>query len=221
MTNSVSSRIDDAITLPDGRRLTYAECGDTDGEPVVILHGSPGTRLGWGLFPGCPFREGVRLIGPDRPGYGGSDRSKADGYSTWPDDVSALADALGLGKFSVIGVSNGGLYALACGWKIPERLIALGIVSSVSPVVKEATGEVSHGVQLLYLMGRRAPWLLRLNLRLSGLKFTGKIGRDGDYQSRNLLRPSGHSQRPYRLVEIMAVRSLGSKDESAPLAGLG
>lgn len=164
-------RVDETIRLPDGSRLAYAEYGDPLGQPVMLFHGAPGSRLGWGLFPGCPFREGVRLIAVDRSGYGGSDARRANAFAGWPDDVSALADALKLDKFAVVGVSSGGPYALACGWKIPDRLTGLAVVSGTSPLAPEATGEVPRGIRLLYIMGRRAPWLLRLNMWLSGFKF--------------------------------------------------
>ncbi len=38
------------------------------------------------------------------------------------------------GRFSVVGMSGGGPYALACARRIPERLVACGIVSGVGPV---------------------------------------------------------------------------------------
>ena len=171
MTSNVTPRTDAVLVLPDGRRLAYAEYGDPTGRPVMLFHGAPGSRLGWGLFTGCPFREGVRLIAPDRPGYGGSEAHRRSSFGDWPDDISVLADSLRLDKFAVVGVSSGGPYALACGWKIPDRLTGLGVVSSISPLVPEATAELDGRVKLLYLMGRRARWLLRLNLRLSGFMF--------------------------------------------------
>ncbi len=61
------------LLLPDGRRLGYAEYGDPDGKPVILLHGNPNSRLLYGLMPDCPFRPGLHLIAPDRPGYGLSD----------------------------------------------------------------------------------------------------------------------------------------------------
>ncbi len=56
------------LTLPDGRKLCYAEYGDPKGEPVILIHGNPNSRLLWGVTPGSPFLPGVRLIAPDRTG---------------------------------------------------------------------------------------------------------------------------------------------------------
>src|SRR5689334_19202051 len=96
------------ITLPDGRRLAYAEFGDPGGNPVLYFHGAPSSRLepllvgdeAWG-------RKGLRVIAPDRPGIGGSDFQHGRGFSNWPTDVVALADALGLDRFAVLGNSGG------------------------------------------------------------------------------------------------------------------
>jgi len=75
-----------------------------------LVSGGKVTRLLYGLMPGSPFRPGLHLIAPDRPGYGLSDfyprgRTIAD----YPDDVVALADSLGVDRFAVFGASGGGL----------------------------------------------------------------------------------------------------------------
>jgi pimeloyl-ACP methyl ester carboxylesterase len=114
--------------LPDGRRLAYTEWGLPDGKPVLYCHGTPGSRL-W-----CPDEEttarlGVRLIIPDRPGFGRSDPMEGRTLADWPKDVEALADALRISSFGVVGVSAGGAYAAACAALIPERLGGVAIVS--------------------------------------------------------------------------------------------
>lgn len=67
----------------------------------------------------------------------------------WPDDVVELADSLHLDRFAVVGFSGGGPYALACAYKIPQRLTACGIVAGV--------GYVNP---LLALLSQWLPWLL-------------------------------------------------------------
>ena len=61
---------DKALRLRDGRQLAYIEYGDPGGSPVMLFHGNPSSRLSWGLIPGSPFRPHLRLIAPDRPGFG-------------------------------------------------------------------------------------------------------------------------------------------------------
>jgi pimeloyl-ACP methyl ester carboxylesterase len=52
----------------------------------------------------------------------------------WPDDVLQLADALGLERFAVLGISGGGPYAAVCAWKLSGQLTRAGIVSCLAPL---------------------------------------------------------------------------------------
>jgi len=60
------------ITLPDRRKLGYAEYGDPNGTVVFFLHGQPGNRL-FHPNPEITRQAGIRLVIPDRLGYGLSD----------------------------------------------------------------------------------------------------------------------------------------------------
>ncbi len=107
------------IQLPDGRKLSYAEYGDSQGVPVFFFHGFPGSRFD-GEYSGQAAAEmGIRLIAPDRPGMGHSDFQPNRRLLDWPADVGRLADTLGLDKFGVLGYSGGGPHALACAVRIP------------------------------------------------------------------------------------------------------
>ena len=125
----MAPRLDSTITLPDGRRLAYAEYGVAGGKPVFFFHGTPSSRL-FAPDESATIAAGVRLIAPDRPGIGGSEIREARRYGDWPQDVIALADALQIDRFAVVGWSSGGAYAAACAALIPSRLTAAGIVSS-------------------------------------------------------------------------------------------
>jgi pimeloyl-ACP methyl ester carboxylesterase len=76
----------------------------------------------------------VRLITFDRAGYGQSDRRPGRELLDTPRDVAALADALGLDRFSVLGVSAGGGHALACATALDERVAAVGVASMPGPL---------------------------------------------------------------------------------------
>jgi hypothetical protein len=79
--------------LPDGRTLAYATCGPTDGTPVVAHHGTPGSRLFADLLADAARDAGVRLLVPDRPGFGRSSAPHAGyGWTDWRDDLDALLD---------------------------------------------------------------------------------------------------------------------------------
>jgi pimeloyl-ACP methyl ester carboxylesterase len=87
--------------LADGRVLGYAEWGDPQGAPVFYFHGTPASRLDPVCFPDAPAQAGVRLISVDRPGMGLSSFQRGRQIADWPDDVAALADALGIDRFGV------------------------------------------------------------------------------------------------------------------------
>ncbi len=160
-------RDDNILKLPDGRQLGYAEYGDPDGKPVILLHGNPNSRLLYGLMPDCPFRPGLHLIAPDRPGYGLSD-FYLPGHSIvdYSDDIVALANALGIDKFAVFGASGGGPPALACAWKIPERLTAVGLWGSAGPFTPLSAEGINPSVRLFYRLSSRAPWIPRMQMGL-------------------------------------------------------
>jgi pimeloyl-ACP methyl ester carboxylesterase len=157
---------EDVIELADGRRLAYAEYGNADGKPVFLFHGLPGSRLSWGLLPGEPIPAGLRVIAPDRPGYGRSDSKPGRSLLDWADDVAQLADALEIGRFAIVGVSGGGPGALACAWKIPERLTSVGVVSSPAPTDAPGVFEgMSRTNRFFMKLAYRMPRLSALNVR--------------------------------------------------------
>ena len=120
------NREDQTLTLSGGRKLGFAEYGS--GTPLLYFHGHPCSRLEARYLAG---REGIRVIGIDRPGMGLSSYQPKRTLISWTDDVVSLADSLGLEKFAVVGLSGGAPYALACAYAIPERISACGIVSGV------------------------------------------------------------------------------------------
>ncbi len=122
------------IKLKDGRVLGFAEYGDPKGKPLFYFHGWPASRLGAEKYHVLAKKLHVRIIAPDRPGYGLSDFQKDRTFLDWPDDVVALADYLKIKKFSVMGVSGGGPYAAVCAYKIPQRITKTGIVVGLAPI---------------------------------------------------------------------------------------
>lgn len=120
--------------LPDGRVIAFAEYGDPDGIPVVLLHGTPGSRL---MFrpahdPACGLR--LRLICPERPGYGCSTPFADATLASVAADVTHLLAALGIGRLLLFGVSGGAPYAVACARSLGDRVCVLALVSPVGPV---------------------------------------------------------------------------------------
>lgn len=141
------------LALPDGRSLAFTELGDPDGTPVIAFHGTPGSRLQLSGGHEAALGAGVRLVLPDRPGYGHSSWQPGRRLAHWPADMAALADHLCFEHFAVVGVSGGGPHALACAALLGERVQGVGVVSGAGPMADPA-------------LLRRAPVAQRALMRL-------------------------------------------------------
>jgi pimeloyl-ACP methyl ester carboxylesterase len=125
------------IRSADGRKLAVQETGHPSGHPVFLLHGTPGSRLGPLPRTGRLYQLGARLITFDRPGYGGSERKAARVVADVVPDVQAIADALEIPRFAVMGRSGGGPHALACAAMLPDRVSRAGVLVSLAPRAAE------------------------------------------------------------------------------------
>ena len=101
--------------------------------PVLWLHGSPNVGSPPEPLFAAAEASGLGWVSYDRPGYGGSDPDDGRTVASAAADVAAIADALGLGRFAVLGHSGGGPHALACAALLPERVIAAMSVSAPAP----------------------------------------------------------------------------------------
>ena len=139
------------------------------GPPVFAFHGTPGNRSQMiGLIAGQAGELGVRLICPDRPGYGYStflpDRRLVD----YPDDVEVIAGHLGLDRFGVLGVSGGGPHALICAHRFGERLLGCSLGAGVGPLEDpEAASEMMPVNQWNRRLAMRLPALLTAVIKLT------------------------------------------------------
>jgi pimeloyl-ACP methyl ester carboxylesterase len=120
------------IELRDGRQLAYDQVGDPNGPPVVHCHGTPSSRLELNFFDAMFGHAGLRVLVPDRPGIGQSSPSPAPSLEGWAADVSEFAEALGLDRFVVTGLSGGGPYAATCCGLLGDRVLA-GMISGGDP----------------------------------------------------------------------------------------
>jgi pimeloyl-ACP methyl ester carboxylesterase len=124
----------DAVTLSDGRRLAFSVTGPQDGSPVFYCHGAIGTPIdGTVDLQRIAHALGIRYIAASRPGVGGSDAKPGRTVLDFAQDIRELADALGLGRFSVVGVSAGGPYALAVAYRLPDRVRRVALCSALAP----------------------------------------------------------------------------------------
>ncbi len=132
-----SSTVLNTISTEDGRQLCISEAGQLDGIPVLVLRGSPHSRLiydGWGED---AQSRGIRLICYERPGYGGSTPQPGRTVANAANDVAAIAKELGLKRLLVWGVSGGGPHALACAALLPCLVVAAAVLASPAPYAAE------------------------------------------------------------------------------------
>lgn len=130
---------DQPIFVKNGdRRLAVQWWGDPDGDPVFLLHGMPGSRIGPRPRGIVLERMGVKLISYDRPGYGWSDRHPGRTVASAGEDVERIATELGFERFSVVGRSGGGPHALACAARLQGRVKRVAVL--VSPAPPDALG---------------------------------------------------------------------------------
>jgi pimeloyl-ACP methyl ester carboxylesterase len=116
-----------------GRVVRYCLYGPAGGFPVISLNGTPSTRWRRPEQIEAMHRGGVRVLMPDRPGYGGSTRRPGRSVADVADDVRALADEQGWDRFAVSGGSGGGPHALACAALLAGRVIRCAVLSGVKP----------------------------------------------------------------------------------------
>jgi pimeloyl-ACP methyl ester carboxylesterase len=110
-----------------------ADHGPSGGSPVIFHHGSPGCRLLTEEVTRAAAERGLRLISYDRPGFGESTPHPGRRVSDAAADTAAIADALGIDRFAVWGISGGGPHALACAALLPDRVTAAAVVCGVAP----------------------------------------------------------------------------------------
>jgi len=126
------------VETRDGRRLTYEQAGDPNGQAVFVLHGTPGSRFsGQHPDPARVSAAGLWVITYDRPGYGGSDRQPGRSVADCVADVALIADELGIERFAVTGGSGGGPHSLAVAAGLPERVTRAE--ANVSPAPYDAS----------------------------------------------------------------------------------
>jgi pimeloyl-ACP methyl ester carboxylesterase len=118
---------------PDPSRLAplaLVAAASGEGDPVLLLHGQPGSGSDWLPLIGELRRRGVPLLVPDRPGYGRTG-GRARGFFENADAMVDMLDRLGIERVVVTGHSWGGGVAVALAARYPERVCRLVLVAPV------------------------------------------------------------------------------------------
>ena len=124
------------LDLGDGRTLHVYDTGADGGRGRLVVfwhHGTPNIGAPPEPLFATAERLGIRWVSYDRPGYGGSTPHPGRDVASAAACVSAVADALGIDRFAVMGHSGGGPHALACGAQMPERVLGIISVAGMAP----------------------------------------------------------------------------------------
>ena len=121
------------VERPDGRVVAWASWGDPAGQPLLLVHGTPGSRLARSPDPDLYRRLHAHVVTFDRPGYGQSTAQRDRTIVSVADDALAVADAQEWDRFGLLGVSGGGPHALAIALRAAERVAALGLAVGAVP----------------------------------------------------------------------------------------
>lgn len=126
------------VTTPAGIEVYYETDGDPGGRPLVLVHGGGAQLIGWHKeFVALLVDAGFFVVRPDNRDVGlshqtgGPDDTVADyDLSDMADDVVALLDHLGIGRAHLTGMSMGGYIVQLVAIEHPERVAALGLMST-------------------------------------------------------------------------------------------
>lgn len=122
------------FTTVNGVRIHFQEAGDENAPPMILIHGFISSNLVWNEVFLPLANSGFRVIAPDLPGYGYSDKP-SDGEYTIAAQARAvvgLMDKLGIERATIVGASYGGAVAATIALDHPDRVTKLVLVGAVS-----------------------------------------------------------------------------------------
>jgi pimeloyl-ACP methyl ester carboxylesterase len=201
MSNVRRPALEGTIAVREDRRLSFAEYGSRRGSAIVWMHGTPGARRQIPLeVREYADRQGVRIIGLDRPGIGSSTPYLYPDVLDWTGDLELVLDTLAIDTVRLIGLSGGGPYALAAGAALPDRVHGVGVLGGVAPTQGDDAAEGG----IIQLAVALAPLLVAARVPL-GIAVTQGI---------RLVRPlAGPALDLYAAVQPPGDRNLLSRPE--------
>jgi pimeloyl-ACP methyl ester carboxylesterase len=154
--------LNNVLVMRTGRKLEVREYGDTAGHPVFFFHGLIGSHNQASYVADQAKGHGLWIIAPNRPGVGRSEFTERQTALETVDDVEDVARALGLGEFSVLGISGGTPYALAALYRLGRRIQTATVVSGMGPMrLPGALQGMDHGRRMVLEIGSRYPQLAK------------------------------------------------------------
>ena len=149
------------VALSTGITMAVAEAGRAAAPPVILLHGFPESHRTWAKLTPL-LADRFRLVMPDLRGFGQSDRPQhVEAYATDTliADLFALADALEIERFALVGHDWGGAIAWAAALRGDPRIERLAIINSPHPWIfqKSLIEDAPQGAASHYIAAFRSP----------------------------------------------------------------
>jgi pimeloyl-ACP methyl ester carboxylesterase len=113
--------------------LAVEDYGDAGSRPVLVHMGTPNSRYLYDRNVRDAAERGLRLIGYDRPGYGGSTPQPGRTVADCAEDVRTICAELGIDRLATWGISGGGPHVLACAALLPDLVSAVASLASPAP----------------------------------------------------------------------------------------
>ncbi|PLP56344.1 alpha/beta hydrolase [Mesorhizobium loti] len=118
-----------SVDLPNGQTIAYVEMGDTQGKPLLLIHGYTDNSRSWSLV--APFLKARHVFAIDLRGHGKSAAPDCCyAITDLANDASLFLDAVGVNKADVVGHSLGSMTAQMLSATHPEKVDHLVLVSS-------------------------------------------------------------------------------------------
>jgi pimeloyl-ACP methyl ester carboxylesterase len=133
-----------------GLRFHYRDwAAQRAGAPdLVLLHGFTGHARSWDAFAEA-MTDRYRVLALDQRGHGESGWAAADAYGNTEmvEDAAAFVAAMGLKRFSLLGLSMGGMVAINYAGRRPPGLEELVIVDIGPEIVAAGSARIQAGVR--------------------------------------------------------------------------
>jgi pimeloyl-ACP methyl ester carboxylesterase len=203
----MTKMVNNVLQTRTGRKLEVREYGDDAGHPAFFFHGLIGSHYQAAYIADQAREHGLRILAPNRPGVGASEFIKRASPLEAVDDIEDVATALGLGEFSVIGISGGTPYALATLLRLGRRVRTVTVISGMGPTrLPGALEGMDRRRRVILAVGSRYPQLAQRGLQ----KELAHFRADPDRFLRRLIATWSVADR--RLFERKDVYDLFMKD---------